>query len=86
MTSYDGNSELLSAIVSRLTRKIYIENNRFIQVLGCPILVEGPANAQDLFLQCYIKVKDNRISNCGLESKLFAIPGASEEEKAQEAQ
>jgi len=32
-------------------------------------------------LQYLVKVKDNRISNCGLDSKLYAIPGASDPEK-----
>ena len=31
------------------------------------------------------KVKDNRISNCGLESKLYVIPGATEQEKLSES-
>lgn len=29
-------------------------------------------------------MKDNRISNCGLESKLYVIPGATEQEKEEE--
>ena len=49
---------------------------------GTPILVEGPA--QEHYLQYYVKVKDNRISNCGLESKLYAIPGSSDKEKEEE--
>ena len=49
---------------------------------GTPILVEGPQ--QDHYLQYFIKVKDNRISNCGLESKLYAIPGATDQEKGKE--
>lgn len=46
---------------------------------GVPILVEGPT--KEHYLQFSIKVKDNRISNCGLESKLYAIPGATDAEK-----
>lgn len=61
---------------------MYIENNRIVQVQGCPILVEGPA--AEHYLQYFIKVKDNRISNCGLDSKLYVIPGATEEEKEME--
>lgn len=29
-------------LIQRLTRKVYIENNRIVQVQGTPILVEGP--------------------------------------------
>jgi hypothetical protein len=36
------------------------------------------------YIQYLVKVKDNRISNCGLESKLYAIPGATEKEKLDE--
>ena len=32
----------------------------------------------------FVRIKDNRISNCGLESKLYALPGATEEEKLDE--
>ena len=49
---------------------------------GCPIVVEGPAT--DHYLQYFIKVKDNRISNCGLESKLYVIPGSTDHEKEEE--
>ena len=69
-------------MLHRLTRKIYIENNRLVQVQGCPIVVEGPDT--DHYLQYFIKVKDNRISNCGLESKLYVIPGSTDLEKEEE--
>lgn len=78
------NQDIFSCMISRLTRKIYIENNRFVQVQGCPILIEGPPMDKDIYFQYFIKVKDNRISNCGLESKLYAIPGASDSEKERE--
>ena len=45
-------------------------------------MVEGPQTEH--YLQYFIKVKDNRISNCGLDSKLYVIPGATEEEKQME--
>ena len=69
-------------MLQRLTRKVYIENNRIVQVQGCPIKVEGPRDEH--YLQYLVKVKDNRISNCGLESKLYAIPGATDQEKEEE--
>lgn len=53
-----------------------------MQVQGTPILVEGPHHEH--YLQYFIKVKDNRISNCGLESKLYSIPGATDQEKVEE--
>ena len=31
-----------AALLQRLTRKIYIENNRIVQVQGVPITIEGP--------------------------------------------
>ena len=45
-------------------------------------MVEGTQTEH--YLQYFIKVKDNRISNCGLDSKLYVIPGATEEEKQME--
>ena len=44
-------------------------------------MVEGPPAPKEIYLQFFVKVKDNRISNCGLDSKLYAIPGASDQEK-----
>ena len=69
-------------MLQRLTRKVYIENNRIVQVQGTPIHIEGPSHEH--YLQYFVKVKDNRISNSGLESKLYSIPGATEQEKADE--
>ena len=47
-------------------------------------MIEGPAT--DHYLQYFIKVKDNRISNCGTEAKLYSIPGATDKEKEEEIQ
>ena len=66
----------------RFIKKIYIENNRFVQIQDHPILVEG--NPVTTYEEYFIRIKDNRISNCGLESKLYAMPGATDEEKLDE--
>ena len=63
----------------RFIKKIYIENNRFVQIQDYPIIVEGAPETS--YEEYFIRIKDNRISNCGLESKLYALPGATEEEK-----
>ena len=76
------DSDTNASLNQRLTRKVYIENNRIVQVQGCPIMIEGPPT--DHYLQYFIKVKDNRISNCGTESKLYVIPGATNHEKEEE--
>jgi hypothetical protein len=76
------DNDAYASLLHRLTRKVYIENNRIVQVQGCPIMIEGPPT--DHYLQYYIKVKDNRISNCGTESKLYVIPGATDQEKEEE--
>lgn len=65
---------------AKFVRKIFIENNRLLQVQGCPIVVEGNAYYQEYL----VRVKDNRISNCGLESKLYAIPSATPQEAERE--
>lgn len=44
-------------------------------------MIEGPPAQKEIYLQFFVKVKDNRISNCGMDSKLYTIPGASEVEK-----
>ena len=82
MIEPDEGEDGFSAMMQRLTHKVYIENNRIVQVQGCPIKVEGPKD--DHYIQYFVKVKDNRISNCGLESKLYAIPGATDQEKEEE--
>ena len=66
----------------RFIKKIYIENNRFVQIQDYPIIVEGAPETS--YEEYFIRIKDNRISNCGLESKLYALPGATEEEKESE--
>ena len=38
------------------------------------------------YMEYYIRLIDNRISNCGQESKLYAIPGATEIEQEREKQ
>ena len=53
-----------------------------VQVQGCPIAVNGPATEH--YLEYIVKVQDNRIQNCGLESKLYMIPGATDKEKEEE--
>lgn len=61
-------------------RKVIIENNRIVQVVGTPISIEGNGDYQNLL----VKIKDNRIQNCGIDSKLFVVPGATEAEKVAE--
>ena len=34
-----GDGDEYAAMLQRLTRKVYIENNRIVQVQGCPIQV-----------------------------------------------
>ena len=41
-------------------------------------------NPETTYEEYFVRIKDNRISNCGLESKLYALPGATEEEKEDE--
>ena len=53
-----------------------------MQVQGYPIAIKGPSNEH--YLEYIVKVQDNRISNCGLESKLYVIPGATDQEKEEE--
>ena len=82
ITAHDYEQEGGSQSRNRkFIRKIYIENNRFVQVMGCPIHLYG---SSAYFLQYLARIKDNRISNCGTESKLFAIPGATDQEKQHE--
>lgn len=83
MTGHDGELQdgSLTTRNRKFIRKIYIENNRFVQVMGCPIHIYGSAAYQ---LEYLARIKDNRISNCGSESKLFAIPGATDSEKQHE--
>jgi hypothetical protein len=35
-------------------------------------------------MEYYLRLVDNRISNCGMESKLYMIPGATELEQEKE--
>ena len=37
MIEPDEGEDGFSAMLQRLTRKVYIENNRIVQVQGCPI-------------------------------------------------
>ena len=43
--------------VNEQLRKIYIENNRFVQVQGTVIQVEGTGQYQQVFL----RIRDNRV-------------------------
>lgn len=81
VTAHDYEQEGSQNRHRKFVRKIYIENNRFVQVMGCPIHLYG---SSAYFLQYLARIKDNRISNCGTESKLFAIPGATDQEKLHE--
>ena len=65
-------------------RKVYIENGRFSHVIGCSILIEGSSQPGDPYIQYRVKVRNNRALSCGLDSKIFNIPGATEAELALE--
>ena len=46
--------------------------------------MEGSAQPGGPYLAFRVKVRNNRALNCGLDSKIYNIPGATEAELAQE--
>ena len=66
---------------SKKANKVSIDGNQFCQVQGVCIFIEG----KDIYTQFLLRIKDNKISNCGTESKLYSVPNPSKYEIKAEA-